>query len=520
MNDGLGKFVENHGRGLIAVFLTLALAGLVFTFQTPISIFPQTDFPRVVLLIDNGIQPVDVQMATVTRPVEEAIRLVPGITDVRSITSRGSSEVNVFFRWDVDIRNALLLVQGRISQILPSLPPNTRFYTNRLTFSVFPMIGFSLTSPTRGLNDLYDLAYYDMAPRLYRLPGVAEARIVGGRPREFHLIVDPKRLNAYNIPLTTVSNAIRTNNIISPAGLIQENYHLYLTTVSGLMRSKEEIENTVIAVVKGTPVLAKDLGTVIDSEKPIYNIVTANGRPAVLVNVLQQPDGNAVTIAEAVNHELSQIRATLPPDVKISKFYDQSVLVRDSIDSVRDSILIGLVLSMLVLLLFLKSWRTTLIAAIVIPIATLIAVLFMKLFSMSFNLMTLGGIAACIGVVIDDAIVMVEAIVVNLAMGQQPNEASRNAIRDLTPALIGSTLTPICGLRAARIFRRHYSSVFPCACDDACHGPVRLAFSGDLSHSGAGALVPEAGEGSGQRLGRRCGTRRRGAHHAGRFGAL
>jgi len=443
MNDGLGKFVENHGRALIAVFLTLALAGLVFTFQTPISIFPQTDFPRVVLLIDNGIQPVDVQMATVTRPVEEAIRLVPGITDVRSITSRGSSEVNVFFRWDVDIRNALLLVQGRISQILPSLPPNTRFYTNRLTFSVFPMIGFSLTSPTRGLNDLYDLAYYDMAPRLYRLPGVAEARIVGGRPREFHVIVDPKRLNAYNIPLTTVSNAIRTNNIISPAGLIQENYHLYLTTVSGLMRSKEEIENTVITVVKGTPVLAKDLATVIDAEKPIYNIVTANGRPAVLLNVLQQPDGNAVAIAEAVNHELSQIRATLPPDVKISKFYDQSVLVRDSIDSVRDSILIGLVLSMLVLLLFLKSWRTTLIAAIVIPIATLIAVLFMKLFSMSFNLMTLGGIAACIGVVIDDAIVMVEAIVVNLAMGQQPNEASRNAIRDLTPALIGSTLTPI-----------------------------------------------------------------------------
>ena len=443
MTEGLANFVEQHGRALIAVFLTLALAGFVFVFQTPISIFPQTDFPRVVLLIDNGIQPVDVQMATVTRPVEEAIRLVPGITDVRSITGRGTSEVNVFFRWDVDIQNALHLVQGRISQILPALPANTRFYTNRLTFSVFPMIGFSITSPTRGLNDLYDLAYYDMAPRLYRLPGVAETRIVGGRPREFHVLIDPDRLNAYRLPVTKVADSIRNNNTISPAGMIEENYHLYLTTVSGLMRSKEEIENTVIAVVQGTPVYMRDVATVVQAEKPIYNIVTANGRNAVLVNVLQQPDGNAVAIADSVNHELNQIRQTLPPDVKLSTFYDQSVLVRDSINSVRDSIAIGLVLSMLVLLVFLKSWRTTVIAAIVIPIATLIAVLFMKLFNMSFNLMTLGGIAACIGVVIDDAIVMVENIVVHLSMGQSPNEASRNAIRELTPALIGSTLTPI-----------------------------------------------------------------------------
>lgn len=443
MTDGLGTFVEKHGRGLIAVFLTLALAGFVFVFQTPISIFPQTDFPRVVLLIDNGIQPVDIQMATVTRPVEEAIRLVPGITDVRSITSRGSSEINVFFRWDVDILNALHLVQGRVSQILPSLPPNTRFYTNRLTFSVFPMIGFSITSPTRGLNDLYDLAYYNIAPRLYRLPGVAETRIVGGRPREYHVLVDPQRLNSYNLPLTKVSDAIRNNNVISPAGMVQENYHLYLATVTGLMRSKDEIANTVVDVVKGTPVLVKDLATVVDAERPIYNIVTANGRPAVLVNVLQQPDGNAVAIADAVNRELKAIRGALPPDVQLSTFYDQSVLVRDSINSVRDSIIIGLALSMIVLLLFLRSWRTTMIAAIVIPIATLIAVLFMKLFNMSFNLMTLGGIAACIGVVIDDAIVMVENIVVHLSMGQTPSEASRAAIRELTPALIGSTLTPI-----------------------------------------------------------------------------
>ena len=443
MSGGVAGFILAYGRALVLVILSLALAGVILTFQIPISIFPQTDFPRIVILADNGIAPVNVQMLTVTRPIEEAIRLVPGITNVRSVTGRGSTEINVFFRWDVDILNALHLVQGRISQITPSLPPNTRFYINRLTFSVFPMIGFSITSPSRPLTELWDLAYYNLAPRLYRLPGVAETRIVGGRPPEYHVLVNPEKLNGYNLPLTKVVDAIRNSNTIVPAGMIQENYHLYLTTVTGLMEHEDQIENTVVDVVKGTPVLVKDLASVVPGERPIYNIVTANGRRAVLVNVLQQPDGNAVQIADSVNRELADIRNTLPSDIQLSTYYDQSILVRESISGVTESILIGLALSVLVLMGFLKSWRSTLVAAVVIPIAVLIAIVFMKLFNMSFNLVTLGGIAACIGVVIDDAIVMVENISVHMSMGQSPGEASRSAIVELTPALIGSTLTPI-----------------------------------------------------------------------------
>lgn len=443
MTRQLGSFAEAHGRALVLVFFSLALAGLVLMFQIPIAIFPQTDFPRLVILVDNGIAPVDVQMLTVTKPIEEAIRIVPGITDIRSVTARGSTEISVFFRWDVDILNALHLVQGRISQITPSLPPGARFYINRLTFSVFPMIGFSLTSQDRSLADLWDLAYYDLAPRLYRLPGVAETRIVGGRPREYHVLVDPEKLNAYGLPLTKVVDALRATNTIASAGMMQENYHLYLTTITGLIRTPEQIENTVVDSVKGTPVLVKNLARVVPGERPVYNIVTANGRPAVLVNVLQQPDGNAVEIADAVNRELVEIRKTLAKDVNLSVFYDQSVLVRDSISSVTESILIGLALSVAVLMGFLKSWRTTLVAALVIPIAVLIAVVFMRMFHMSFNLMTLGGLAACIGVVIDDAIVMVENISVHRAMGQEAWEAARSAIEELTPALVGSTLTPI-----------------------------------------------------------------------------
>jgi CzcA family heavy metal efflux pump len=443
MTSRVADFVQAHGRALVLVAFSFAVAGLILMFQVPISIFPQTDFPRIVILVDNGIAPVDVEMLTVTRPIEEAIRLVPGITNVRSVTARGSTEISVFFRWDVDILNALHLVQGRISQITPSLPPQVRFYINRLTFSVFPMIGFSVTSKTKSLSELWELVYYNLAPRLYRLPGVAETRIVGGRQPEYHILVQPEKLNSYGFSLTKVVDAIRNTNLIASSGMVQENYHLYLATVTGMMHEREQIENAVVDVVKGNPVLVKDLAQVVPGEKPVYNIVTANGRPAVLVNVLQQPDGNAVAIADAVNKEIRDIRRTLPPDTELSIFYDQSVLVKDSIGSVTESIAIGLGLSVLVLLLFLKSWRTTLVAALVIPIATLIAVVFMRLFHMSFNLMTLGGLAACIGVVIDDAIVMVENIMVHLSMGQAPREAARSAIVELTPALIGSTLTPI-----------------------------------------------------------------------------
>jgi CzcA family heavy metal efflux pump len=435
--------VEGHGRALVIIVLSFALAGIAFGFRLPIAVFPQTDFPRIVILVDNGIAPVDVQMLTVTRPIEEAIRIVPGITNVRTLTARGSSEINVFFRWDVDILHALHLVQGRIAQIMPSLPPGARFYINRMTFSVFPMIGCSVTSPTRSTAELWELVYYDIAPRLYRLPGVAETRIVGGRPPEFHVLVQPEKLNSYGLPLTKIVEAIRNTNTITPAGMIQENYHLYLTTVTGLIHDKEQIENIVVDVVKGTPVLVKNLATVVPGERVVYNIVTANGRPAVLVNVLQQPDGNSVEIADAVNRELAEIRKTLGSDIELATFYDHSVLVRDSISGVAESILIGLALSVAVLVGFLKSWRTTVVAALVIPIAVLFAVVFMRLFNMSWNLMTLGGLAACIGVVIDDAIVMVENIIVHLSLGQTAKAAALSAIQELTPALIGSTLTPI-----------------------------------------------------------------------------
>ena len=442
-SDSLARFVEAYGKALILVAVAFSLAGLVFAFSLPVSLFPQTDFPRVVILVNNGVTPVDLQMVTVTRRLEEAARRIPGVTDIRSVTARGETEISVFFRWDVDIVDALQLVQGEISQIAPTLPPDSSFYINRLTFSVFPTVGFSLTSPERSLAELWELAYWDIAPRLYRIPGVMEARIVGGREPEFHVIVDPEKLNRYGLGLTQVVDSIRSSNIISASGMIQENYRLYLTTVTGLMREREQIEQAVVAVLDGVPIRIADIAEVVKGERPVYNIVTAEGRPAVLINVLQQPDGNALRIAQGVNEEIERIERSLPADIRLATFYDQSILVRDSIVGVVDAILLGLALSVAVLMAFLKDWRTTLIAALVIPISLLIAVVFMRWFSMSFNLMTLGGMAACVGIVIDDAIVMVENITVHQSMGQSRAESARSAITELTPALIGSTLTLI-----------------------------------------------------------------------------
>jgi CzcA family heavy metal efflux pump len=443
VSEALARLVAAHRRALLVVVLSFSLAGVFFATRLPIAMFPQTDFPLIVILVDNGIAPVDVQMLTVTRPLEEAIRIVPGITTIRSATGRGSTEIRAFFRWDVDIVDALHLVQGRMAQVMPSLPAGARYYVNRMTFSVFPTFGFSLTSDRRSLAELGDLATYELAPRVGRVEGVAETKVVGGRAPELHVEVDPDRLAAYGLPLTKVVDALRNSNVITPAGMLQENYHLYLTTVTGLFKDRQSVEDTVVDVVKGTPVFVRNLARVVVGEQPAYNIVTADGRRAVLVNVHQQPGGNAVRIADAVSAEIAAIQRTLPADVKLSVFYDESILVRASIRGVLESIVIGLALSVLILALFLRSWRSTLVAALVIPVATLMAVVFMRLANMSFNLMTLGGLAASIGVVIDDAIVMVENIIVHLSRGEPPREAALAAIRELTPALIGSTLTPM-----------------------------------------------------------------------------
>jgi CzcA family heavy metal efflux pump len=422
----------------------LCAAGIYAAWQLPISVFPQTDFPRIVIIVDNGEAPASQTLVSVTRPIEEAMNGIPGIARIKSKTARGSVEINLYFDWNGNIIQELQLVQARMSQLLATLPPTAEIRNiERLTFAVFPVTGYSFTSDKRDAASLADLATYIVRPQLARLPGVAIVGVAGGKTREFHVTIDPDRLAAHNVSTQQVVEAIRNSNVIVSPGLIEENHQLELALVSGQAKRPDELNNIVVATVNNAPVLVADVATVAPGVEPQYTIVTADGHPAALVNINRQPDANTVAVADEVKAALTAMRGQIPKDVRVAAYYDQSLLVRESINSVRDSILMGLLLSVVILYLFLRNWGTTFVAILVIPVTVLVTFLAMWLARLSFDLMTLGGVAAAIGLVIDDAIVVVENIYTHLSRGQSRREAVQSAVSEITVPIIGSTITPV-----------------------------------------------------------------------------
>jgi multidrug efflux pump subunit AcrB len=437
-------WISQHSRPIIFLILTLGLLGAYLAFTIPVSVFPQTNFPRVLIAVDNGVMPIDQMMVTVTRPIEEAVNSVPGLLTVRSITSRGSAEVDLYFRWDVDMFQTLQYVNAAISRVQTELPPTATIQANRLTFAAFPVIGYSLTSDTTPQTQLWEMATYQMKPRLNRLEGVSTVVIQGGQEPEFQITPDPAKLLATNITVSDILTAVQKTNLIDSPGLIERNHQLFLGLVNGQMRTPEQIANAVVKnTPAGIPVRVGDIGEVASSVKPVYTVVTANGKPAVLLNINRQPDGNTVQVANEVHTEIENIRRTLPPGIEIQPFYDQSIIVNDSIKSVRDAILLGLVLASIILVVFLRDWGTSLVAGLVIPVTIMVTFIALKMMGQTFDLMTLGGLAAAVGLVIDDAIVVVENIVLHRDMGQSRIEAIQSALKEITVPLIGSTLTPI-----------------------------------------------------------------------------
>ncbi|MFO0587471.1 MAG: efflux RND transporter permease subunit [Polyangiaceae bacterium] len=439
----IGKFALRHARAILFIVFAMCVAGVYSAFTMPSSVFPQTNFPRVVILVDNGVMPADEMMATVTRPIEEAMKDIPGATTVRSATGRGSADVNVFFTWDVDMVQSELFVLSRLSQIRSTLPATAETNVFRLTFSAFPIVGISLTSRTRDIASLWETARYDIKPRFLRVPGVARVDLVGGREPEIQVVVDPTRLSGLGLGLSDISDELARTNLVAPAGLHEEDNLLYLAVVDGRAHTIDEVADLTIAAPDGHPVRLRDVADVRRGEAPAFNVVTADGVNAVLLNVRSQPDGSTLAIADRLKEELSALRHDLPPDMKLQFFYDQSLLVRSSVLRVWEAVVFGLLLSVVILYLFLRNWGTTLVATLVIPITVLFTLVAMKAFGMSFNLMTLGGIAAAIGLVVDDAIVVVEAIYTKQAAGLARDRAVEEATREIFLPLVGSTLTPV-----------------------------------------------------------------------------
>jgi CzcA family heavy metal efflux pump len=442
-DSALGRFATRHALPIVFISVALCLAGVYAALTLPSSVFPQTNFPRVVILVDNGVMPADEMMATITRPIEEAMKDIRGVVTIRSTTGRGAAEISVFFTWNVDMIQSELYVLSRLSQIRAALPATVESSVFRLTFSAFPILGVSLTSSERSLTDLWETARYDLKLRFLRIPGVARVDIVGGRTPEYHIVVDPFRLSAAHLSLSEVTEALTNNNFVASAGLHEENHALYLAVIDGRLHSIPEIENLLVKVTEGHPVRVRDFARVERGPEPVFNIVTADGANAVLLNVRSQPDGSTLDIAKALKRQLAELERELPADMKLAFFYDQSEIVRASVQSVWEAIFFGLILSVAILYLFLKNWGTTLVATLVIPVTVLVTLLSMKVAGLTFNLMTLGGIAAAIGLVIDDAIVVVEAIHTKRTAGRPRLEAIREGIGEISRPLVGSTLTPV-----------------------------------------------------------------------------
>ena len=440
----LATLVSNQHRAILVIVALLCAAGIYAAWQLPVAILPETDFPRIVIIADNGEAPASQTLVSVTRPIEEAMNGVPGIARIKSKTARGSSEISLYFDWNVNIIQTLQFVQARLSQLSSTLPPTAQIRNvERLTFAVFPVTGYSLTSEKRDQASLRDIATYIIRPQLARLPGVAIVGVAGGKSREFHVLIDPDRLAAHNVSVQQVTEAIKASNIIESPGLIEENHQLELALISGQARKPDELNRIVVATVNNAPVTVADVATVSGGVEPQFTMVTADGKPAALVNINRQPDANTVAVVDEVRNTLASLKGQIPSDVHVAAYYDQSLLVRDSISSVRDAIIIGLLLSIVILYAFLRNWGTTFVAILVIPVTILVTFLAMWLARLSFDLMTLGGMAAAIGLVIDDAIVVVENIYTHLSRGQSRREAVQAAVSEITVPIIGSTITPV-----------------------------------------------------------------------------
>src|SRR5437870_1507180 len=270
---------SRHSKSVIFLILTLALLGAYLAFTIPVAVFPETNFPRILIAVDNGVMPIDQMMVTVTRPIEEAVNSVPGLLQVRSITSRGSAEVDLYFRWDLDMFQTLQYVNAAISRVQPELPNTARIEAHRMTFASFPVIGYSITSDRMPQTRLWEMATYEMKPRLNRLEGVSTVIVQGGQEPEFQITPDSAKLLTAGVTVNDILDAVRRTNLVDSPGLLERNHQLFLGLINGQVRTPEEIANAVVKnTPAGIPVRIGDISTVSPGVKPVYTVVTANGK--------------------------------------------------------------------------------------------------------------------------------------------------------------------------------------------------------------------------------------------------
>ena len=425
---------------LLAAFLTVA--GIWAVFQLPSNIYPELNFPRIVVLSHAGDLAPETMLLTITRPIEESVSTTSGVRRVDSKTIRGNSEIYILFQPNTDMQYALQLVQARVSEARSSLPADTEVRVERITPEVFPVLSLILNGNVPDA-DLHDDAFYVLRPLFSRIPGVGNIEVQATDTREVSVIVDPQKMLAHRLSLVEIANELRDTNQVTSVGRLAKDYQQYLILTTSQFANLDDIRNTVVAVDNGAPIRVRDLADVSFGISDPTTLITGNGQPAALINISRQIGGNILQMTQQVLDQVRDLGAAIPKTLHISIVYNLAEFVSDSIGSVRDAIIIGAVLAVLILFGFLRDGRTTLVAATSLPLSVIGTFFFLKIFNGTLNLMSLGGLAVAIGLIIDDAVVVIENIYRHLGLGESQQIAAERGTQELLGPVIGSTATTL-----------------------------------------------------------------------------
>ena len=425
---------------LLTAFLTIAGAAAVF--QLPSNIYPELNFPRIVVLARSGDLAPDTMLLTVTRPIEESVSTTPGVRRVDSKTIRGNTEISVLFQPDTDMQYSLQLVQARVSEARSALPSDAEIDVERVSPAVFPVLSLILNGNVPDA-DLRDDAYYVLRPLFSRVPGVGTITVQGTDTREVSVIVDPQKMLAHRLTLVDIANELRATNQVTSVGRLSKDYSQYLVLATSQFFNLDDVRNAVVAIDNGAPIRLRDLADVRYGVADRQTLITGNGQPAALINISRQIGGNILQLAQQIQDEVRNLGSAIPKTLHISVVYDLAEFVSESIGSVRDAIVVGAVLAVGILFLFLRDGRTTLVAATSLPLSVIGTFFFLKMFGGTLNLMSLGGLAIAIGLIIDDAVVIIENIYRHHALGEPVALAAERGTQELLGPVLGSTATTL-----------------------------------------------------------------------------
>ena len=440
-------FYTGHKNAISFLLAVILLGGFFAYTKIQTSLFPEITFPKIKVIADAGLQPVNKMMVTVTKPLENAIKQIPDLADVRSTTSRGSCELSAFLNWSANVDLAQQRIESKIAQISNSLPPGVQITVEKMNPSILPVIGYTLetNSKSRTPIDMKQIALYTIKPFLSQVTGVAEIRIIGGKFKEYWLTLNTQKMSSLGITPEALTLSLNQTNFIQSNGYVSDFRLLYLMVTDATVHTLDELKNVIVYNNGKRIIQLKDIADVKIREAVEYTKINANGHEGLLVAVIKQPNSNLVTLSDEMQKKVEDLKKILPSGVTIKPYYIQADFVNESVKSVTDSLWVGLALAIIVAIIFLRSVKASATILITIPVTICLSLITIYSVGYSLNIMTLGAIAAAIGLIIDDAIVVVEQI--HRSHEDHPDEPTpvvvQKAIHYLFPAMLGSSISTI-----------------------------------------------------------------------------